>query len=147
MRGGRDENGQDAENRAARGALGGRCLGPEHGDVGERKWGRQRKPLRNRQWSQQWDRRAQGSGSATTGAGAFDPAAQAAARLFGTYRAPGSPPLDPTGTYRVPGPDTSGSSATSASTTTSTTTGGTTNTVDHLRRERRPRAPVTALAV
>ncbi len=75
----------------------------------------------------------QGTSTATTGAGAFDPALQAAARLFGLYRVPGAPALDATGTYRVPTPDTGGgsagattSSSASASTTTSagTTSGG-----------------------
>ncbi len=75
----------------------------------------------------------QATGTASTGAGAFDPAMQAAARLFGLYRVPGAPPLDATATYRVPAPDTSGGSAgattsssasTSSTTSVSTTTGG-----------------------
>ncbi|MGZ6098971.1 MAG: hypothetical protein ACXWLL_11285 [Myxococcaceae bacterium] len=74
----------------------------------------------------------QATGTASTGAGAFDPAMQAAARLFGLYRVPGAPALDATATYRVPAPDTSGGSAgatsssasTSSTTTASTTTGG-----------------------
>ena len=66
----------------------------------------------------------QSTGTATTGAGAFDPAFQLAARLFGLYRVPGAPPLDATGTYRVPSPDTGGGSA--AATTSSTTSAGTT---------------------
>ena len=45
----------------------------------------------------------QATGTATTGAGAFDPALQAAARLFGLYRVPGAPVLDATGD--LPGPD------------------------------------------
>ncbi|MGZ6134267.1 MAG: hypothetical protein ACXWK9_07395 [Myxococcaceae bacterium] len=66
----------------------------------------------------------QATGTATTGAGAFDPAVQAAARLFGLYRVPGAPPLDATGTYRVPTPDTGGGSA-GASTSSSASTGTT----------------------
>ena len=70
----------------------------------------------------------------------FDPVAQAAARLLGTYRVPGSASIDPTGAYRVPIPDTSGgasaattsaatpsTTSTSASTTNSTTTTTTTS--------------------
>jgi len=70
------------------------------------------------------------SGQAPTvnNAPTFDPASQAAARLLGTYRVPGSVQVDPTGTYRVPLPDTSGGSATTTSTaatpSTTTTSGG-----------------------
>jgi hypothetical protein len=77
---------------------------------------------------------SQASSSATTGAGAFDPLSQLAARLFGTYRVPGAPVVDATGTYRVPsaggGGDSSGSGGSTASTAgapasgSSTTTGG-----------------------
>jgi hypothetical protein len=35
------------------------------------------------------------------GAPTYDPLAQAAARLFGTYRVPGAAPLDASGVYRV----------------------------------------------
>ena len=71
----------------------------------------------------------QATSTATTGAGAFDPALQAVARLFGLYRVPGAPLLDPTATYRVPTPDTSGGSAaatTSSSASASTTTAAST---------------------
>jgi len=64
----------------------------------------------------------QATGTATTGAGAFDPALQAAARLFGLYRVPGAPVLDATATYRVPTPDTSGGSAGATTSTSATTT-------------------------
>lgn len=73
----------------------------------------------------------QATGTATTGAGAFDPALQAAARLFGLYRVPGAPPLDATGTYRVPTSGTGGGSAgatTSSSTSVGTTTSASTPT-------------------
>jgi hypothetical protein len=74
-------------------------------------------------------------GSPGTGGGVtFDPAAAAAARLFGNYRAPGSAPLDTSGVYRVdtgssaPPAGSGGSSAGSAGSTatTSTTTSGAT---------------------
>ena len=85
-----------------------------------------------------------GSGTSTGGApGAaggvtFDPTAAAAARLFGTYRVPGAPPLDISGVYRVdtgssPPPagggggasSTGSTSAGSSSSSGSTTTAGT----------------------
>ena len=84
-----------------------------------------------------------GSGTATSGAGTasggapgtsggvtFDPAAAAAARLFGSYRVPGAAPLDTSGVYRVdtgsspPPAGGGGSSAGSAGTTTTNTTTG-----------------------
>ncbi len=78
----------------------------------------------------------QGGATGSAGGVTFDPAAQAAARLFGVYRVPGAPPLDSSGVYRVDtgssappagsGGGSAGSttgSATSTSTTTSTTTG------------------------
>jgi hypothetical protein len=71
------------------------------------------------------------TGTAYNGPGAFDPVSQAAARLFGTYRVPGAPEIDPTATYRVPAPSGGGGSTSSAttntSTSTSTTTGGSTS--------------------
>jgi len=79
------------------------------------------------------------AGTATTGVPGssggvtFDPAAAAAARLFGTYRVPGSAPLDTSGVYRVDtgssaapaggGSSSAGSSGSTA--TTNTTTSGT----------------------
>ena len=70
-----------------------------------------------------------GTGGATGTAGSvtFDPAAQAAARLFGAYRVPGAAPLDTSGVYRVdtgssPAPAGSGS-ATTGSTSGSSSTG------------------------
>jgi hypothetical protein len=74
-----------------------------------------------------------GSGTATTGGATasgggltFDPVAAAAARLFGSYRVPGSAPLDSSGVYRVdtgssPPAAGSGSSAGSAGGSTATT--------------------------
>jgi len=76
-------------------------------------------------------------GSPGTGGGVtFDPAAAAAARLFGTYRAPGAAPLDTSGVYRVdtsssaPPAGSGGSSAgsTGSTATTNTTTAGGTST-------------------
>lgn len=49
-----------------------------------------------------------GGAPGTSGGVTFDPAAAAAARLFGTYRVPGSARLDTSGVYRV---DTSSSAA------------------------------------
>jgi hypothetical protein len=71
-----------------------------------------------------------GGGTSTTGsvtlnnAPNFDPAAAAAAALVGNYRVPGAAPVDPTGVYRVPIPNTSGGA--SAATTTTTAATGTT---------------------
>ena len=67
---------------------------------------------------------SQGSTATVNNQPTFDPAAQAAARLLGTYRVPGSAAVDPTGAYRVPIPDTggSGSAATTTAATPSTTT-------------------------
>jgi hypothetical protein len=78
----------------------------------------------------------QGGATGSAGGVTFDPAAQAAARLFGVYRVPGAPPLDPSGVYRVDtgssappagsgggGGSTGSSTSTSATTTTTTTTG------------------------
>jgi hypothetical protein len=68
-----------------------------------------------------------GSGTvALNNAPNFDPAAAAAAALVGNYRVPGAAPVDPTGVYRVPIPDTSGGSAATTTTTTGTTTTGAT---------------------
>lgn len=82
-----------------------------------------------------------GSGTSTTGGTpgssggvTFDPAAAAAARLFGTYRAPGAAPLETSGVYRVdtgssaPPAGSGGSSAgsTASTATTNTSTSGTT---------------------
>ena len=73
-------------------------------------------------------------GSPGTGGGVtFDPAAAAAARLFGSYRVPGAAPLDTTGVYRVdtsaspPAAGSGGSSAgsTASTATTNTSTAGT----------------------
>ena len=77
-----------------------------------------------------------GGTTGSAGGVTFDPAAQAAARLFGVYRVPGAPPLDASGVYRVDtgssappagsggGSPASTGSATSTSTSGSTTTGG-----------------------
>jgi hypothetical protein len=78
----------------------------------------------------------QGGATGSAGGVTFDPAAQAAARLFGVYRVPGAPPLDSSGVYRVDlgssappagsgggGAGSTTGSATSTSATTSTTTG------------------------
>ena len=73
-------------------------------------------------------------GSPGTGGGVtFDPAAAAAARLFGTYRVPGAARLDTSGVYRVdtgssaPPAGSGGSSAgsTGSTATTNTTTAST----------------------
>ena len=74
---------------------------------------------------------ATGGAPGTSGGVTFDPAAAAAARLFGTYRVPGAAPLDTSGVYRV---DTGSSAApaggggSSAGSTGTTTTTATTNT-------------------
>lgn len=78
-----------------------------------------------------------GSGGSTTsgtlgsaGGVTFDPLAAAAARLFGSYRVPGSAPVDTSGVYRVdtgsspPAAGSGGSATTNTSTSGSTTTGG-----------------------
>jgi hypothetical protein len=67
---------------------------------------------------------SQSNTASVNNAPTFDPAAQAAARLLGTYRVPGSVQIDPTGAYRVPLPDTGGSA--SAATTTAATPSTTT---------------------
>jgi hypothetical protein len=74
---------------------------------------------------------ATGGAPGTSGGVTFDPAAAAAARLFGNYRVPGAAPLDTSGVYRV---DTgssappAGGGGSSAGSTGSTTTTATTNT-------------------
>lgn len=70
---------------------------------------------------------SQSGGASINNAPTFDPAAQAAALLIGTYRVPGAPPVDPTATYRVPSPGAAGGSSTTstASSGTSTSTGAT----------------------
>jgi hypothetical protein len=79
----------------------------------------------------------QGGATGSAGGVTFDPAAQAAARLFGIYRVPGAAPLDTSGVYRVDTGSsapaagsgggttgTGGTSTTNTSTSGSTTTGG-----------------------
>jgi hypothetical protein len=77
----------------------------------------------------------QGGSTGSAGGVTFDPAAQAAARLFGVYRVPGAAPLDTTGVYRVDtgssgaaagsgGGGATGSTSTSTSATTNTATSG-----------------------
>ena len=76
---------------------------------------------------------ATGGSPGTSGGVTFDPAAAAAARLFGAYRVPGAAPLDTSGVYRVdtgssaPPAGSGGSSAgtTGSTATTNTTTAGT----------------------
>jgi len=76
---------------------------------------------------------ATGGAPGTSGGVTFDPAAAAAARLFGTYRVPGSAPFDTSGVYRVdtgasPAPAGGGGSSAGSSgstATTNTTTSGT----------------------
>jgi hypothetical protein len=72
-----------------------------------------------------------GTGSSTGGTTAsgggvtFDPLAAAAARLFGSYRVPGSAPVDASGVYRVDtgsSPPAAGSGGSSAGSTSSTAT-------------------------
>jgi hypothetical protein len=72
----------------------------------------------------------QGGATGSAGGVTFDPAAQAAARLFGIYRVPGAAPLDSSGVYRVDtgssppaagsGGGTTGSTGSTATTNTST---------------------------
>jgi hypothetical protein len=74
-----------------------------------------------------------GGAPGTGGGVTFDPAAAAAARLFGTYRVPGSAPLDTSGVYRVdtgssPAPaggGGSGGASAGSTATTNTSTAGT----------------------
>jgi hypothetical protein len=74
-----------------------------------------------------------GGAPGTGGGVTFDPAAAAAARLFGTYRVPGAAPLDASGVYRVdtgssPAPAGGGGSSagsTGSTATTNTSTAGT----------------------
>ena len=79
---------------------------------------------------------ATGGAPGTSGGVTFDPAAAAAARLFGTYRVPGSAPLDTSGVYRVDtgssaapaggGGSSAGSTGSTATTNTSTSGSATT---------------------
>src|SRR5215469_7127299 len=72
---------------------------------------------------------ATGGAPGTSGGVTFDPAAAAAARLFGSYRVPGAAPLDTTGVYRVDtgsSPPAAGSGGSSAGSTSSTATTNTT---------------------
>ena len=79
---------------------------------------------------------ATGGAPGTSGGVTFDPAAAAAARLFGSYRVPGAAPLDTTGVYRVdtsaspPAAGSGGSStgSTGSTATTNTSTSGTPST-------------------
>lgn len=79
---------------------------------------------------------ATGGAPGTSGGVTFDPAAAAAARLFGTYRVPGAGPLDTSGVYRVDtgssaapaGSGGSSAGSTGSTTTTNTTTSGTATT-------------------
>ena len=76
---------------------------------------------------------ATGGAPGTSGGVTFDPAAAAAARLFGTYRVPGAAPLDTSGVYRVdtgssPAPaggGGSGGASAGSTATTNTSTAGT----------------------